>query len=180
MDSIVGVVHAMDLLEGPESIRQALRPIHPVPEQAPVAKLLPVFQRGGPGIALVVDEHGGTAGVVTLEDLLEEMVGEIDDEHDPRALTGRRLSSGTYVVPGRAALERLDEELDITLPRGDYDTVAGLILNRLARIPEVGESVEAGNWTLRVVAGDRRRIKRVLVRWRGRRTDAPAPDPGGQ
>jgi magnesium and cobalt exporter, CNNM family len=164
IDNVVGVLFAQELLGQPSSLRDILREPKVVPEQAYANRFLHEFRRGEVGLAIVVDEHGGTAGVVTLEDFLERLVGAIEDEHDPQAMTGRKVSNDSWLISGRASLELLREKYGIRLPEGEYETVAGWLLDELDGIPEPGESVDIGRWRVRVVATDPRRIKRVLIR----------------
>ncbi|MBS1260943.1 MAG: hypothetical protein MAG453_00260 [Calditrichaeota bacterium] len=166
LDNIVGILNALDLIRKPGGIRDLMRPAHFVPEQAYAVRFLGLFRRGETGMVVVIDEHGGTAGVVTLEDLIERLVGEIEDEHDFRTLTGRVVSTDAWLVSGRASQRALADTWGIRLPEGEYDTVAGWILEELGRIPEPGESIDSNGWRVRVVAADRRRIKRVLIRKR--------------
>lgn len=176
LDSIVGVLLARDLLRRPASLSEVMRRPAVVPEQAPAIGLLKLFRRGGTGLAVVIDEYGGTAGIVSLEDLLEEIVGEIEDEHDRRGSWGRQVAKDSLLVSGQSELERLHQRWGIQLPEGEYETVSGLILDRLGHIPEVGEQIEAGGWRLRVVSADAHRIKRVLLR---RAQTQGAARPGG-
>ena len=164
LDQIVGILLAKALLDRPNSIQDILRPALFIPEQAYVAKFLEPFRKGEAGLAVVVDEHGGTAGVVSLEDVIEQLVGNIEDEHDLRAGNGRQVAGNAWLIPARAYLDAIEEAWGLRLPRGDYDTIAGLILDRLGRIPDTGETIIVGGWTLRVVSADNRRIKRVLIR----------------
>lgn len=164
LDQIIGAVLAKDLLNDPPDLASITRPVLVIPEQATVSRFLGPFRRGQVGLAVIVDEYGGTAGLVTLEDVLEQLVGDIEDEHDPQEGSGRLVAKGAWLIPGRAYLDAVERDWGILLPEGDYETVAGLVLDRLGYIPEIGETVEAGPWSLRIVSADSRRIKRVLIR----------------
>ncbi len=164
IDNIVGVLIAQELLGQPSSIGEIMRVPKVVPEQAYANRFLHEFRGGEVGLAIVVDEHGGTAGVVTLEDFLERLVGAIEDEHDPQVMSGRKVSNDSWLISGRASLDLLLEKYGIRLPDGDYETVAGWLLDELDCIPEPGEYVDIKGWRIRVVATDPRRIKRVLIR----------------
>jgi CBS domain containing-hemolysin-like protein len=122
--------------------------------------------------ALVLDEHGGTAGVVTLEDLLEELVGEIRDEHDAAELGIIVLADGRYCVPGTLRIDEIESNLGIDLPEGEYETVAGFVMDRLGRIPEEQDVVEHDGWTLRVDSMKGRRVEQITIE---RRTGFPDP-----
>jgi len=169
---IVGVVTAMDLLKrGGEvaSLGDLRRPVSYVPETKRIDDLLREMQRSRNHLAVVVDEYGGTAGVVTLEDILEEIVGEIQDEHDRAPASVDRLPDGSYWVAARTNIEELNEALDWNLPKQDYETVAGLVLATLHRIPRIGEEFQVGGYTVTVLDADARHVKAVKI--------APPPTP---
>jgi CBS domain containing-hemolysin-like protein len=171
VDDIVGVVHVKHAFAVPPDKRESatvgelmVEPAR-VPESLDCDALLPALRRYGLQMAVVVDEYGGTAGVVTLEDLIEELVGQVRDEHDtgeaPEVLP---LSDGGWSVSGRLHRDAFAEQLDLDAPPGHYDTLAGLVLERLGRLPEPGDSVDLGGWTLAVTRMDGRRIDRIEVR----------------
>jgi CBS domain containing-hemolysin-like protein len=144
-DNIVGLVFLKDLVargaagEGSEPVRRSLRPAHVVPESKRVAELLREMQKEKFHMAIVVDEYGGTAGLVTMEDLLEEIVGEITDEYDADEPAVERLPNGSLRVPGRTPIDDVNELLDVDLPDEEWDTVGGLVFNTLGHVPEEGE-----------------------------------------
>ena len=164
--NIVGVVAAMDLLaRGGETttLLQLTRPPVYVPETKRIDDLLREMQRSRNHMAVVVDEYGGSTGVVTLEDVLEEIVGEIHDEHDRTPATVERLPDGSYLVAARTNLEELNEALDWTLPKRDYETVAGLVLATLHRIPRRGEEFQVDGYTITVLEADPRHVTAVKI-----------------
>ncbi len=163
-DHVVGVMLARDLLDKTATIDQILRPAVFVPLQSPVAKVISKLKELRTGLAIVVDERGGTAGLITIEDLVEEIVGEIEDEYDRRTFKPREVAHGAYLLPGVAQLDEIERYCSIQLPEGDYETVAGLVIDRLNRIPKPGEEVRLQSVVIRVADADDRRIKRVLVR----------------
>jgi len=169
VDSILGFAHAKDLLkvdpkEAGEPIpRSLIRPMLIVPESRKLQGLLLDMQREHRHFALVLDEHGGTAGVVTLEDLLEELVGEIRDEHDETEIGIQRLGDDRFVVPGTLRVDEVSDRLGVPLPEGDYETVAGFIMDRLGRVPKRRDVVEEGDWRLKVRSMHRRRVIEVLI-----------------
>ena len=114
-------------------------------------------------LAVVVDEYGGAVGIVTVEDIVEEVVGEITDEHDRTPDFVERLPDGSYRVAGRAGIDELNEALDWELPKGDFETVAGLVLATLHRLPLVGEVLYVGRYTLTVLEADKRRVLTVRI-----------------
>ena len=169
IDDIVGLAHVRDLIaavrdEGDDRpVGEVMREIGFVPDTKRTAELLAEMQGGRSHLVIVIDEFGGTAGLVTLEDLLEEMVGEITDEFDVEHALVEKLEEGRYRVSGRVPLSELSEALEAELPSGRWSTVGGLIFTMLGRVPEEGESLEVNGHRLLVERVQRRRIARVLV-----------------
>jgi CBS domain containing-hemolysin-like protein len=164
--NIVGVVAAMDLLRRGAEIHvldELGRQPYYVPETKRIDDLLREMQRGRVHLAVVVDEYGGSTGIVTLEDILEEIVGEIQDEHDRTPSWAQRLPDGSYLVPARANIDELNEALDWNLPKQDYETVAGLVLAAVHRIPRSGEEFQASGYTITVLEADTRRVTAVKI-----------------
>jgi magnesium and cobalt transporter len=139
------------------------RPVAYVPETKQIAELLREMQRSRNHLAVVVDEYGGSTGVVTLEDVLEQIVGEIQDEHDRTPTSVDRLPDGSYWVAARTHIEELNEALDWGLPKRDYETVAGLVLATLHRIPRIGEEFQVSGYTITVLDADARHVKAVKI-----------------
>ncbi len=176
VDQITGVVHVKDVLdavlknENPSAASIA-RPPYFVSETKKVSELLREFQSEHLQIAVVVDEYGGTAGIVTNEDIIEEIVGEIGDEHEDEEATMVDVGDGTWLVNGLLRVETLEETLDANLADEDYETVAGMIFTTLGRVPATGTVVPKNGWLFEVERADRRRIYRVKVskdrNWRG-------------
>ncbi|MEX2658572.1 MAG: hemolysin family protein, partial [Acidimicrobiales bacterium] len=143
---VVGVVHAKDLLALPAAERASapvadlLRPVLAVPETAPLHTVLGALRTSRTELAVVVDEYGGAAGIVTLEDLVEELVGDISDEHDVDEASVEPDEAGRWRIPGSWRLDEIERDTGVALPEGSYDTVAGLVLDRLGRIPSPGDS----------------------------------------
>jgi putative hemolysin len=169
-DHIIGLVYLKDLVhharksEGGEKVRIALRDAVFVPEQKRVAELLREMQQQHFHMAVVVDEYGGTAGLVTLEDLLEEIVGEIADEYDVDEPGVERLDDGALRVPGRMPIDDVNEELGTDLPDDEWDTVGGLVFNLLGKVPDEGETVRFQGLEFRAERVQRRRIVTVQIR----------------
>ena len=174
LDEIVGVVLAKDLLRIPTADRaqativNLMLPILAVPEAQPLRALLIDMRQQRRQLAVVIDEYGGTAGIVTLEDVLEEIVGDIDDEYDEPSLTPleARDPSAGYVLDGDTDPDRVHDETGITLPDGDYETVAGFALVIFDRIPDVGDSAVWEDWEVHILEMDRHRIARLAFKSR--------------
>ncbi|HEV8676044.1 MAG TPA: hemolysin family protein [Methylomirabilota bacterium] len=167
VDHMIGVITALDILaRGAEegSVKALLRPAYYVPATKRIDELLREMQRQRTQLAVVVDEYGGSEGIVTVEDIVEEIVGEIEDERDRQSSILTSLPDGSYLVPGRLGIDELNEALTWKLPKQEYETVAGLILSALGRIPRPGEQVTVEGYELSVVDADERRILKVKVR----------------
>ncbi|MCO4774224.1 MAG: HlyC/CorC family transporter [Deltaproteobacteria bacterium] len=166
IDDIVGVLRASDLL-GQDDLSQPckllMRPVPYVPEASKVDQLLPRLQRQPPGMAIVVDEYGGAEGLVTVEDILEEIVGEIEDEHDELSIEIRRRGEREFLVSARTEVDHLNEELDVAIPAGDYETLAGFMLEQIGHIPVAGESTGTDNAVFTVVSATSRAIEEVQI-----------------
>jgi magnesium and cobalt exporter, CNNM family len=169
-DDILGLVYLKDIIrrtrEGTGShgtLRELVRPAVFVPEQKKVAELLREMQQDKFHMAIVIDEYGGTAGLVTLEDLLEEIVGEIVDEYDVEAPRVERLPDGGLRVAGGTPIDEVNELLEIELPETDWDTVGGLMFNLLGHVPVEGEAVEFQGFEFRAERVQGRRILTVRI-----------------
>ncbi len=144
IDDVIGVVFAYDLFNKPKTLNEIIRPVKLVPYSKKSKDLLTEFRQSNMSVAIVLDEYGGTAGMVTIEDLLEEVVGDIQDEHDVDSEIMKKLSPNTFVVSGNVEIEELVakfEEIMLPVEPSEYDTVAGYIINYLGRIPTVNEEV---------------------------------------
>ena len=180
LDTVLGFVFVKDLVSLSETpgdervIGRLLRPAHTVPETKRVADLLKELQAERVQSAIVHDEYGGTAGLVTIEDLIEEIVGEIRDEYDVEADPIVDEGSGSYVFTGRVSIDDLRKRLDVVIEPQGFETVAGYILARLGRVPQQGESFEVDGLSVDVIEAERRRVHRVRFR---RRSAAPLGTP---
>jgi CBS domain containing-hemolysin-like protein len=177
LDDVVGVIHVKDVLRVPAGDRATTRvgelmaePVA-VPETRSLERLFADLRQGGRQLAIVVDEHGGLSGIVTLEDLIEEIVGEIDDEYDP-VTTAVRFdpASESWELAGALHADEVREACGFDMPDGEYDTLAGFVLDRLGHLPVAGEVVVEDGWRFEVTDVDRHRIATVLVRGPGRRS----------
>ena len=167
-DRVEGMVHSRDLLgrQRDEPVEPLARPLPHVPTSKACGELFRELQTGRQHMAVVVDEQGSLAGIVTLEDLLEELVGEIEDEHDIRLELVQRIDDDLFVVDGRADVAAVSRAIGVKLPEGDYNTVAGFVLAMLGRIPEPGDEVVAAGLEMRVVSASATRVGKIRIRKR--------------
>jgi len=169
IDNIVGLVYAKDLLkywgmdESAVVLKNILRPPFFIPESKNLEELLHEFKKKRIHIAIVIDEYGGTSGLVTIEDLLEQIVGDIQDEYDVEEEWLVEDADGAVTVDARLPIEELEEHFGIEIERDKFDTVGGLIFHLTGRIPAVGEEVENGAIRLRVLEADERKISRARI-----------------
>lgn len=176
IDDIVGIVYTKDLMRAERDgdrdgeVSGLLRDAHFVPETKRVSELLREMQKEQYHIAIVIDEYGGTAGLVTLEDLIEELVGEIVDEFDVEEPMVQPLPTGEVLVNARMSIGEINDVLDVDLPEGDWDSVGGLVFNVLGHVPDEGESAQVNGHVLVADRVQGRRINRIRIR----------PQPGGR
>lgn len=168
IDSITGIVHIKEVFEAivkkeTKSVADLARPPYFVSETKKVSELLREFQSEHMQVAVVVDEFGGTAGIITIEDVVEEIVGEIGDEHEAVEATVVDLGNDEYMVSGLLRVETLEEMLDAHFAGEDYETVAGMIFTTLGRVPKAGVTVSKNGYRFEVDRADRRRIYRVKI-----------------
>lgn len=163
LDNIKGVVLAKDLFSNPKTIDQILREVKFYPETKRSIEVLNELLESKISIAVVVDEFGGTAGIVTMEDIIEELFGEIKDEYDVEEHICRRISSDTYLISGKVEIDHLNEKYKIGIPEGDYETVAGYVENRIGRIPKQGESFIIDNYDIIIVKATQTKIELVKL-----------------
>ncbi|QUH02746.1 HlyC/CorC family transporter [Saccharopolyspora erythraea] len=170
LDDVHGVVHVKQAFGVPADQRDTTRvgslsrPVPTVPETLDGDSLLNRLRGSGLQLALVVDEYGGTAGIVTLEDVVEEIIGDVRDEHDGReAAAVRPLARDSWIISGLLRADELADATGFAMPEGDYETVAGLVLAELGRIPRTGEQVEQGHWELVVTRMDRHRVAELRL-----------------
>jgi CBS domain containing-hemolysin-like protein len=164
--NIIGIVHTFDLLtarEKTQDLKDIVRTPPYVPNTAPVDELLKELRTKGNSIAIVVNEYGGTIGIVTIEDILEEVVGEIYDEYDKEEHFFVQVGRNRYLVNARMEIDELNENLNLQLPKDDYETVAGFLLKHLQRIPKAGENFQFEDLIFAVTQADQRSIQEVSI-----------------
>ena len=164
IDNIIGYVHSFEMFKRPTSIKQIMLPISYVPEAIPGKELLEMFTKQSGNIAVVVDEYGGTAGMITIEDVIEEIFGEIEDEHDVEELLEEKISEKEYLFSGRMDIDYINQEYNLSLEdSGQYETLAGLIIHTLESIPETGTKVELEKYNLIIEQVSDRKIEAVRI-----------------
>ena len=182
IDHVVGFLHVIDTVGQPADapIRPLMRKALYVPELMPIDELMRKFQEAGTAFAVVVDEYGGVTGIVTAEDVVEEVVGEIEDEYDRGMEYYRKIPSGEFLVPGRMEVGRFEEEMRVSLPDGDYSTLGGMLTSLAGRIPAEGETFSVPGAEFTVAAASERAVKEVRVRLTGRPAGEPYPEEDGE
>ena len=165
IDKIIGYVHVKDLFKRPGSIKEIILPTFFIPEPMAGDELLKQFMKRRRHLAVVMDEFGGTAGILTMEDIVEELLGEIEDEHDVEAHVENEISRGHWVFSARHEVEYLNDKYDLNLPTDDaYETLGGLILDNVAEIPEEGFELEISDLLITIYKVETNRIDLVEVK----------------
>jgi CBS domain containing-hemolysin-like protein len=182
IDNVVGYVHVKDLYRAPRDagLRRLLRPIGFIAESSNIELALQRFQSTRTPLALVVDEHGGTAGIVTIQDIVEELIGEMQDEFDQEAPVIQEVATDSYSVDGAARVDELEESLELRLPEEGFPTLGGRVFEQLQRRPQVGDEVRLSNYLATVTEVDGMRICRVLLTRTDQDTGADADSEGKQ
>jgi CBS domain containing-hemolysin-like protein len=165
IDHIVGYIHHQELFRSPKEIKQIIRPILNITETMTARDLLYTFIKESKNIACVIDEYGGTAGIITLEDLMEEIFGEINDEHDEEDSTETLLKDGSYILAGDLEIDYLNEKYDLAIPESeDYETLNGYIIHEHESIPENNEELEIGRYQFKILNAEENRINLIMLK----------------
>ena len=164
IDNIIGYVHSSELFRNPKNIRATLLPIPFVPESMSALELLSQFIENNKGIAIVVDEFGGTSGLVTIEDITEEIVGDISDEHDKSQIEDVMIDDNKFILLARSNVEEINKKYNLNLPDSEeYETIAGLILNHQENIPKINDEVSVHNFIFTITKVDKKTIQEVIL-----------------
>ncbi|MFM9945540.1 MAG: hemolysin family protein, partial [Bacteroidia bacterium] len=164
IDNIIGYVHQIDMFKKPKSIKSILMPILITNESRTAQQMLNEFVKKRKSIALVVDEFGGTAGIITVEDIMEEILGEIEDEHDDaNHLTEKHISENEYEFSASLEVDYLNEKYDFNIPEGEYETLAGYIIAEYGSIPSEGEDLNIQRFKVKILKFDEARIDLVRM-----------------
>jgi CBS domain containing-hemolysin-like protein len=163
IDNIIGYVHHFDLHKNPNHISEMIIPIKVVPETMSLQILMNVLISENKSIAWVVNEYGGTAGVITLEDILEEIFGEIEDEYDNDVYIEKQLSKNEFILSGRIEIDRVNEEYELQIPESEYETLSGMLVNHIGRIPRVNEIIIIENYHFKVLSVTETKIETIKL-----------------
>lgn len=162
IEHIVGYAHSYEMFKKPESIKSILLPISLIPESMSANDLLKAFIKQQRSIAVVLDEFGGTAGMVTMEDVMEELFGEIEDEHDNQDLLERKMNKDEYLLSGRLEIDYINDKYHLDLPVSDeYETLSGMIIYHFERIPAINESIKIANFSFNITEVSETRIEKA-------------------
>ncbi len=166
IDQIIGYTHSYELFKQPKDIKSILLPIALVPETMTANEILNLFIKERKSIALVIDEFGGTSGLLTIEDIIEEIFGDIQDEHDLVDHKEEQISESEYVFSGRHEIDYLNEKYNLNLPESDdYETLSGFIVNHHENIPKLNEQIQVGRFVFEILAVDQTRVETVKLFW---------------
>jgi len=181
LDQIEGIVNVRDVMQLPPdeqaqlTVRSLVRPVPFVPETKPIRELLRELQQTTTQMAVVINEYGSVSGLVTIEDMVEEIVGEIRDEVEPHAADIVKETASTYIVAGNTELTQISQQLAVDLESGDYSTVAGLLLAHLGHMPQVGETLQRDGFTLEVLDADGRTVRKLRLHLAPTAARKPSP-----
>lgn len=164
IDNIVGYINSKELFKNPQSIKSRLINIDFIPETIRANKVLAMFIKEHKSIAIVVDEFGGTAGLVTIEDIIEEIIGEINDEHDRNELVEKQINDNEFILSGRLEIKHINETYNLNIPESDeYETLAGFILYQYQNIPKPNETIILSDYTIRIIKMSETRIDLIQL-----------------
>ena len=166
IDHIVGYIHSSEMFRNPQDWTKNLRPITFVPETMLASKMMQIFLAQKKSLGVVVDEFGGTSGLISLEDIVEEIFGDIEDEHDSTHYVAKQLENGEYLLSARLEIEKVNELFDLELPESDeYMTVGGLILHEYQSFPKLNEVVKIGHWEFKIIKNTATKIELVRLKF---------------
>ncbi len=163
IDNIIGIIHVKDLFKNPKRIEDILREPYFVPEKKRCIELLRDFRKKNTTMAIVVDEFGGVSGLITLEDVIEELIGEIEDEFDIREKLVQKIDQNTFILSGLAEIDNLNEEYKLNIPKGDYETISGFVINNIGKIPSKGEEFIINDFKITILSATKTRINSLKL-----------------
>ena len=164
IDNIVGYIHSSEMFRSNDEWQNGIRSIPFVPETMAAHKLMRIFKQQKRSLAVVIDEFGGVSGIVALEDLIEEILGDIEDEHDTTSIVAKQISDNEYIFSGRIDIEKANETFGLNLPESEnYQTIGGLILNECQSIPKVNDVIQTENFTFKIIKVSANKIELVKL-----------------
>lgn len=163
LDNIKGIILAKDIFKSPQTLKGIIRKVSFMPETKKSFDVMNEFLDKKISIAIVIDEFGGTAGIVTMEDILEELFGEIKDEFDVDEDICRKITANSYIISGKVELDHINEKYELNIEEGDYETIAGYVISKLGRIPAQGETVEIDNYTILIARAASQKIELIKL-----------------
>ena len=163
LDNIVGIVYLYDLFKSPENLEKVIKPITFIPYSKPLMNLMSEFQKTKNAIAIVLDEHGGTAGLITIEDVFEELLGDFEDEFDFHNIESQKLEDGSIIADAKIDWETFNNKFGTIIPNGDYETIAGFIINEIGRIPNEGEHIFTDIGQIVIIKASSRKIDKIQL-----------------
>ncbi|MEO8233473.1 MAG: hemolysin family protein [Ignavibacteriota bacterium] len=163
LDNIKGFILAKDLFSNPKQIKDIIRETQFYPETKKSLEILNEFLTNNDSIAVVIDEFGGTAGIVTMEDIIEELFGDIKDEYDVEEVICRKITNDSYIISGKVEIDHLNDKYQLDIPIGDYETIAGFIIDNIGHIPKPNETVTINNYSILIIRADNVRIDLIKL-----------------
>jgi len=163
LDHIAGIVYLYDLFKSPQSLEEVIKPAVFIPYSKPLMNLMSEFKKTKNAIAIVLDEHGGTAGLITIEDVFEELLGDFEDEFDVSDIESQKLEDGSIIADAKIDWEDFNNQFGEIIPKGDYETVAGFIINEIGRIPNQGEHIFSDIGQIVIIKSSSRKIDKVQI-----------------
>ena len=163
LDNILGIVYLYDLFNAPEKLQEVIKPIHFTPYSKRLMELMTEFQNSHHALAIVLDEHGGTAGLITVEDVFEELFGDFEDEFDTDSVEGIKNKDGSFSINAKMDWELFNDQFQNIIPQGDYETIGGFIISQIGRIPNQGEHLFTSIGQIEIIKATARRIIQVKI-----------------
>jgi len=163
LDTIVGIIYLYDLFKSPEKLEDVIKPITFIPYSKPLMSLMSEFQKNKNAIAIVLDEHGGTAGLITIEDVFEELLGDFEDEFDVTNIEYQQLEDGSIIADAKVDWKDFNDKFGKIIPEGDYETIGGFIINEIGRIPNQGENLFSDIGQIVIIKASSRRIDKIQL-----------------
>ena len=163
LDTIVGIIYLYDLFKSPEKLEDVIKPVTFIPYSKPLMSLMSEFQKTKNAIAIVLDEHGGTAGLITIEDVFEELLGDFEDEFDVTNIEYQQLEDGSIIADAKVDWKDFNDKFGKIIPEGDYETIGGFIINEIGRIPNQGENLFSDIGQIVIIKASSRRIDKIQL-----------------